>query len=138
MKWLYVKTYFSWCANVFECFYNDWNFGYFIISFVLIFFLQKILMTSSKSMRSASCIDFVVIPTLTSLPLATLLPMKRRVLQVKWRADINMNDLIATVTEHYINHAICIVYGVSSVYTTFYFFNQIRHYNKYIYIYFLI
>ena len=89
-------------------------------------------------MRSASCIDFVVIPTLTSLPLATLLPMKRRVLQVKWRADINMNDLIATVTEHYINHAICIVYGVSSVYTTFYFFNQIRHYNKYIYIYFLI
>ena len=53
MKWLYVKTYFSWCANVLECSYNDWNFGYFIISFVLIFFLH-----------SASYIDFVVIPTL--------------------------------------------------------------------------
>ena len=51
MKWLYVKTYFSWCANVFECSYNDWNFDYFIISFVLIFFLH-----------SASYIDFLVIP----------------------------------------------------------------------------
>ena len=46
----YVKTYFSWCADVFECFYNDWYFGYVIIS--------------SKSMHSASCIDFAVTPTL--------------------------------------------------------------------------